>query len=149
MKGIIRRGIVAIVCIIMSATVAMADNDRPTTVDKLPKAAQQTLATHFAGKKVAMAKVDGRMSKDYDVVFTTGEKVEFDSKGNWTDIDCKRSAVPAKLVPKQISKYVSANYHSSRIVKIDRSLRKGTYEVELSNGIEIKFNKAFAVIDID
>lgn len=149
MKAIIKKSIMAIVCLIAFQTQISADNDRPVSVGQLPAAAQQTLNTHFAGKKVAMAKVEGLIDKDYDVIFTNGEKIEFDRKGEWKEIDCKTSAVPAKLIPQQIRNYVNDNYNGDKIVKIEKDRRKGEYEIELSNGIEITFNKKFVVIDID
>ena len=32
--------------------------------------------------------------KSYDVIFTNGDKLEFDKKGVWTEVNCKYSAVP-------------------------------------------------------
>lgn len=149
MKAIIKKSIVALICMITFQTAAMADNDRPISINQLPATAQQTLKTYFSGKKVAMAKVEGLIDKDYDVIFTNGEKIEFDRKGEWKDIDCKMSSVPAKLVPQQIRNYVKENYAGQQILKIEKDKRKGEYEIELSNGIEITFNKHFVVIDID
>lgn len=89
----------------------------------------------------------GLIDKSYDVIFTTGEKIEFDRNGNWTEIDCKRSSVPSKLVPTQINNYVNTNYSGNKILKIEKD--RNEYEINLSNGVEIKFNKDFMVIDID
>lgn len=149
MKAIIKKIIMATICLIAFQTQAAADNDRPISIDQLPTTAQQTIKTYFADKKVAMAKVEGLIDKEYDVIFTTGEKIEFDRKGNWKDIDCKRSAVPTNIIPQQIRNYVKTNYDGNRIVKIEKDRRKGEYEIELSNDVEITFNKDFVVIDID
>lgn len=149
MKAIIKKSIMAIICLITFQVQASADNDKPISVNQLPQTAQQTLKNHFAGKKVAMAKVEGLIDKDYDVIFTNGEKIEFDRKGEWKEIDCKLSAVPTKLIPQQIQSYVKENYAGNKIIKIEKDRRKGEYEIELSNGIEITFNKQFVVIDID
>lgn len=148
MKTIIKKSIIALICIIGFQTQAMADNDKPINVNQLPAAAQQIIKNNFGTKKVALAKMEsGLLDKSYDVIFTTGEKIEFDRKGNWTEVDCKRSAVPAKLIPAQIARYVKANYAGTRILKIEKDTNE--YEVKLSSGIEIKFNKNFQVIDID
>lgn len=80
-------------------------------------------------------------------MFNNGEKIEFDRKGNWTEIDCKMSAVPAKLVPASIARYVKSTYPGTKILKIEKD--DYDYEVQLSNRLEIKFNKNFQVIDID
>ncbi len=148
MKTFIKKTIMALVCLVAFQTSAMADNDKPVNVNQLPAAAQQVIKAHFSGKKVALAKMEsGLIDKSYDVIFTTGEKIEFDRKGNWTDIDCKQSSVPAKLVPAQITTYVNSNYSGNKILKIEKD--RGEYEINLSNGVEIKFNSDFAVIDID
>ena len=147
MKTIITRTIMALICLAAFQT-ALADNDKPISVSQLPTTAQQILSSHFADKKVALAKVEsGLIEKNYDVIFTTGEKIEFDRKGNWTEIDCKQSSVPTKLVPTQITNYVKQNYSGNKILKIERD--RNEYEIKLSNGIEITFNKNFDVIDID
>ena len=87
------------------------------------------------------------LGKKYDVIFTNGEKIEFDSKGQWTDIECKQSQVPAALVPAAIAAFVKKNYPQAAILKIERDRK--TYEVELSNRLELKFDKSFRLIDID
>ena len=148
MKTIIKKTLMALVCLVTFQQAAMADNDKPINVNQLPATAQQVIKSNFAGKKVALAKVEsGLIDKSYDVIFTTGEKIEFDRDGNWTEIECKRTAVPAKLIPAQIANYVNTNYPGNSILKIEKD--RTEYEINLSNGVEIKFNKEFMVIDID
>ena len=58
------------------------------------------------------------------------------------------AAVPASIVPAQISDYVAKSSFSNQYIKkVERDAY--TWEIELSNGIEIKFDKEFRVIDID
>ncbi len=148
MKTIIAKAMLAVICAMAFSAPVQADNDKPIEVSQLPTAAQQVITANFSDKKVALAKVEtGLLEKRYDVIFTTGEKIEFDRKGNWTEIDCKLSAVPESLVPEKIKAYVSSNYAGNGILKIERDSRE--YEVKLSNGIEITFNTNFVVIDID
>lgn len=132
---------------LLSAT-ANADNDKPIEISQLPATAQQVIKNNFADKKVAMAKMEtGIFEKSYDVIFTNGEKIEFDRNGNWTDISCKLSAVPTALIPAAIRTYAKNNYPDTKILKIEKD--RGEYEIKLSNGLEITFNKNFQVIDID
>ena len=148
MKAIIKKTIMALVCLVAFQQTAMADNDKPITVNQLPAAAQQVIKSHFSGMKVALAKMEtGFLEKSYDVIFTTGEKIEFDRNGNWVEIECKRTAVPAALIPAQIKSYVNTNYSGISILKIGKD--RNEYEINLSNGVEIKFNQNFLVIDID
>ena len=126
-----------------------AGNDKPIQVTDMPKAAQQFIKNHFPNQSVAMAKMEKEfMDKNYDVVFTDGSKLEFDKKGHWTKVDCGRQEVPQAVVPVAIRKYVSQNYPDAKVQAIELTDRKG-YEVELSNGFEIKFDKRMNVIDID
>ena len=141
MKTFIKKSIMAIVCLVAFQTTAMADNDKPINVNQLPATAQQVIKGSFSGME------SGLIDKSYDVIFTTGEKIEFERNGNWTEIDCKRSSVPSKLVRTQINNYVNTNYSGNKILKIEKD--RNEYEINLSNGVEIKFNKDFMVIDID
>lgn len=128
--------------------VALADNDKPIDVADLPQAAQQLLSKEFSGKKVAMAKVEtGVFEKSYEVVFTDGDKVEFDKSGNWTEVKCKQGVVPSSIVPTQIASYVKTNYPGQTIRSIEYEAKE--YEIKLSGGLEITFNKKFKVVDID
>lgn len=148
MKNILKIVLVALIATTTVSLSAIADNDKPINVTQLPAIAQQVIKSHFSGKKVALAKQEsGIIDKNYDVVFTDGSKIEFDRKGQWTEIDCRKSAVPTKLVPAAITKHIKANYAGQTIVRIEKD--RNEYEVKLSNGIEIKFNAKFQVIDID
>ena len=124
--------------------VALAGNDKPIQVSEMPKAAQLFIKNHFADLSVAMAKVETDfLDKNYDVVFTNGNKVEFDKKGNWTNVDCEHTQVPVA-----IRQYVAKNYPDAKVLKIEVTDRKG-YDVELSNGFELEFDKRMNVIDVD
>lgn len=148
MKTSLKMWMVALAGVLMIGTPLFADNDKPITVNNLPAVSRQVITKYFAGKKVALAKMEsGLANKNYDVIFTNGDKLEFDRKGAWTEIDCERSTVPPALVPTAIKNYVGSNYEGSKIVKIERDSRE--YDVKLSNGIEITFNKKFQVTDID
>ncbi len=106
---------------------------------KLPQAAQEFLNTYFAGSSVVRAVHDREIGdNDYTVWLTDGSKVEFDGKGNWKSVENKKSNVPDSVVPAKIKEYVTTNYPSLGIVKIEKSLYG--YEVELSNDLDLKFD---------
>ena len=129
--------------------VAFADNNKPIQVTDMPKAAQEFVKSHFADQSVAVAKVENDfMNKSYDVIFTNGDKVEFDKKGNWTNVDCEHTQVPVAILPDAIRQYVAKNYPDAKVLKIEVTDRKG-YDVELSNGFELEFDKRMNVIDVD
>lgn len=148
MRDLTRKALVATLCLLASLTACQADNDKPISFGDLPTAAQTLVQTYFQGKTIALVTVEsGVVSKSYDVVFASGEKLEFDRKGNWTEIDCKGSVVPADLVPEAVKAYVEQTYPGQTIVSIE--LDNGETEVKLTNRREITFNKKYQVIDID
>ena len=148
MKRIIQTAVVALVCLVAFQVNVLADNDKPVNITQLPATAQQIIKKHFSSKKVALAKQDaGLFEKSYDVVFKKKKKIEFDRKGNWTEIDCKASSVPAGLVPAKITQYVKSTYPGTKILQIEKD--DSQYEVKLSNRLEITFNRNFQVVDID
>ena len=122
----------------------MADNDRVINFEQLPAPAQALLKQSFGDKVVLIATAD---FDDYKVMYQSGEKVEFDKRGNWKDLNCKTSAVPAALIPEQIKASVKKTFPGATVIKLDRD-RRG-YDVKLNNGMELEFNKKFQIVGID
>ncbi|MBO5864859.1 MAG: PepSY-like domain-containing protein [Bacteroidaceae bacterium] len=128
--------------------VAAADNDKLIDKSKLPVAAQQFINAHFAGVDLVYAKEECRIfCNSYEVRLADGAKLEFSSKGDWEEVDCQSSAVPADIVPKPIRDYVEKNYADEKIVVIEKN--RNDYEVKLSNRLELKFDKDYNIYDID
>ena len=141
---------VAALLIAGTSTTAFADgNDRPITLDKLPVAAQTFLKTHFADLTLAFAVEDPKfIGSEYEVTYTDRTEIDFDTQGQWTSIERKYSALPASLIPQQIADAVAkSNFPGQYVTKIERNAY--TWEVELSNGLEIKFDKQFNIIGYD
>ena len=139
---------IAICCMMSFNIAANADNDKPINVKELPAKAQTLLSKHFKGQKVMLATIEsGIVSRSYDVVLRNGTKLEFDKKGNLTEIDCKQGIVPSQLIPQPIKNYLKENYPAQAVKKIE--MNKKEYEVELTNRIDLTFNKHFQLIDID
>ena len=112
-------------------------------------AAQTFLKTHFADLTLAYAVEDPKfVGSEYEVTYTDRTEVEFRPNGEWSSVERRYAAVPASIVPAQISAYVAkSNFSNLYIKKVERDAY--TWEIELSNGIEIKFDREFHVIDID
>ena len=144
-----KKVVLLLVALINFSFSAMAAGDKPIHVSDMPKPAQQFITAHFNGQSIALAKMETDfLSKSYDVIFTNGDKLEFDKKGKWTTIDCKHSQVPKAVIPVPIQQYLTQHYSHAKVKKIEVTDRKG-YEVELSNGVELEFNKNFQVIDME
>lgn len=143
-----RRLFLVAAVVFMSLGVACANADRPIAVENLPQKAQQFIKKYFANVGVTYVTEDRDViSKDYEVMFADGTKVDFAGNGEWTSVECKGVAVPADIVPQQIKDYVKQNYPDVQIRKIDRD--RNDYEVSLSNRLELTFNKDFKLVEID
>ena len=139
-----------LIAVTVSFSTLSADNDRPVQTSQLPQLAQTFLNKHFKDSKIAMVTSERDwliMDQEYNVVFANGDKIEFDSKGNWENIECRHSAVPRSAVPAAISKYLDENFPGTQVREIDLDFRG--YDVELSNGLDIEFDKNFLVREID
>lgn len=139
-----KKYLILLVAVLTLGFSAKADHDQVITYNQLPATAQAMLKQQFANKVPLIVTMDW---DDYTIVYESGEKVEFDKQGNWKEIDCRSSFVPTALIPEQIKANIKTSFPGTTIIKLDRN-RRG-YEVKLNNGLEIEFNRAFQVIDID
>lgn len=124
---------------LMPAVMVSAD-DRPSRYENLPAKAKTFIEQNFPEAKVALVTVeDEAWDAQYDVIFTDGNKLEFDKAGEWKEVDCKYTRVPENVLPKRIREHVKANHPDSYVIKIERGWRK--YEVKLDNRMELEFDK--------
>ena len=123
----------------LSAT-AMARDTYTHDTSVLPESAQTTLSSNFKAK-VSVVKIDKTLGRidDYEVILTDDTEISFDRNGNWNNVETSNAkSVPAGLVPENIRNYVSRNHPRVHIVGIDKD-RHG-YDIELSDGIDMKFD---------
>lgn len=108
---------------------------------KLPLQARNFINQHFTNPQISYIKIDSDLfeGKKYEAVLTNGIEIEFDSKGEWTDVDCKKGEVPAGIIPGYVKEYMKTGFSGNFITQIERD-RKGT-EVELNNDLSLKFDK--------
>ncbi len=121
-------------------TSAMAQNTNP--------AVTQFVEQYFPKATVQMVMPD---EDDIDVVLSDYTKIEFKLNYEWKKVDCEHStvytSVPAELVPEQITAYVNTNFPGAIIKKLEKKYMG--WEIELNNGLEVKFNKNFRVTEVD
>ena len=121
-------------------TSAMAQNTNP--------AVTQFVEQYFPKATVQMVMPD---DDDIDVVLNDYTKIEFRLNYEWKKVDCEHgsvyTSVPAELVPAQITTYVNSNFPNTLIKKLEKKYTG--WEIELNNGLEVKFNKNFKVTEID
>lgn len=140
--------------ILITASAAFAtsiyidNNDKPIDYDKLPAKAKSLIQENFAGEELSHIIYDNDViSSDYTVSFLSGTKLEFNGKGEWTEIDCGRASVPEALIPQQIAEYVKAKHPNNTITELKRE--HGNTEVKLNGGLELTFNSRYRIVDVD
>lgn len=128
----------AIVCSGLST--AMAQNTNP--------AITEFVAQYFPQATIQMVLPD---DDDIDVMLSDYTKIEFRLNNEWKKVDCEHAttylAVPAELVPEQITAYVTNNFPQAVIKKLEKKF--AGWEIELNNGLEVKFTNSFRVMEID
>ena len=120
--------------------------------DKKTKVINDFVRVYFPDTEVIANIKDGL---DCDVTLSDYTQIGFDGnlfgKLEWDEVDCRHASlsptVPAALVPAEITNYVNRIHGSQSVTKISKDNRG--WEIELSNGIEIEFDKRFNVIDFD
>ncbi len=130
-----------------------ADN-RPITFNELPKAAQNFVHQYFP-VSANQAFQSPIVTKDtewfddapYEVMFITGDKVSFTSKGAWKEFEGRTVAVPDAIIPANIKAWVTQSYPGASIVKIDKDSRD--IEIKLSNMVEAKFDLKGNIMELD
>lgn len=113
----------------------------------LPTTSQSFVASAFPEESVV------RAEKDYDdgtytykVTLSDGTHIEFGKNGEWKDIENRTTGVPASALPTKIAEYLSIHYAEYFVVEIERD--RG-YDVELSNNVDLDFDKDGNFVRID
>lgn len=136
----IKKILLSVLLVLGLATVAVARDDYSRDASVLPEAARTTISNNFKAK-ISLIKIDkdfGRIS-EYEVILTDGSEISFDSKGNWRQVETNaKTAVPRAFVLEGIRDFVKKNHAGQNVVGIEKE-RNG-FEVELANGIDLKFD---------
>lgn len=140
----------AAMLLMTSVVSANADNDeRAINVAQLPQTAQSFLTANFSGKTVAFAVEERKFfGTEYEVVYTDRTEVSFRSDGEWESVETKYEQVPSSVVPAQIADFMAKGGFEGQFIK-EISRDRYSWEITLSSGIEIKFDKQFNVIGYD
>lgn len=129
------------------ASVARAD-DKPATIDNLPPKAKHFLKEYFPNVAVSLVtRDDDLLFAEYGVVLDNGAHIDFAASGEWQEVEMQQGSVPSGIIPQPVAESVRKNYPNAHIVRIERSRR--SCEVELSNGLELTFDKHGRLRGID
>jgi len=131
--------VLAIVLVLITGCVY--GQDRAISQNQLPKTAKNFLAANFKGITASSVIEDNEIFgvDEYKVHLTNGMKVEFDSKGNWKEVDGEHQKIPYGFIPATIRNYVAKSFPNTHIIQIER--KSWSYKAELSNGIDLEFDK--------
>jgi len=138
--------LIAFIVMMMQSANSLAD-DRMIHGIELPAAAQTFIWMYFPQQTVTYAEVDGFLKPTFEVWLSDGTKIEFNRNGIWDSVECSFTAVPPGLVPLAINDYVRNRFVDTTICRID--IDRHGYDIELSNGIELKFDRNCLLTRID
>lgn len=138
-----------LLAVVFGVITASAGNNKSHDVGVLPEAAKEILAQNFKAKvsHIKIGKEFGKI-REYDVVMTDGSEISFDKHGNWKEVEVgKSTSVPAALIPNPIKTFVKVNQTSAKVTGIEK--KNYGYEVELSNGKDLRFTEKGKFIRYD
>lgn len=128
-------------------SMACVAEDRPIVYEQLPAPAKEFINANYPGEKVSYIVVDDDIVKpDYTVRLANGVEIQFENSGALEKISA-RTGVPAAVVPVQIADYVKANFPDAVVVEYEIGRRD--FSVDLSNGLELRFNGKFKLVELD
>lgn len=77
------------------ATAVFADGDEvPVRMHELPDAARTLVDKYFRDIEVTSAMMEKGMAPSYEVKLADGTKIDFDARGEWTDVERPNGVVP-------------------------------------------------------
>ena len=143
MKNFIISGIFALALLMTGCS------DKPVLPAQLPVPIQTFVQQNFPGQTVTFAQKDLELTGwKYEIFLADGTHIDFDTDDMWDKIECSlTNPVPTALIPPPVATTIQANYPDAMITKIDKE-RNG-FEVDLANGLELKFNKQGAIVEMD
>lgn len=121
-----------------------SDNDEPISSRDLPSISKDFIIEYFPSASIVSTQKD---KDEYNVVLSDGTKIEFDKKGDWTEVDAASGkTLPTGFYPAEIDNYISQNFDGEGINEITK-VKRG-YEVEITTGTEMVFAHDGSFIEI-
>lgn len=142
-----KKQILTLAAMILLFVSASAQNGM-TKLEQLPASAQEFVRTYFNDYTVSYVFVDKEfVDTDYKIRFEDGTEIEFNAKGEWTDVSGKKNCIPTGFILKEITDYVEANHNGMCITDIEREFNR--INIELNGNLEIEFNSKGKLISYD
>lgn len=148
MKNIVLK--ISALCLLAMSFVSCEKEEIVATTD-LPAVANTFISEHFGTATVlsVVREKDLLSGTDYEVLLDTGVEIKFDKDGNWDEVEARDdlAGIPSTFIAASIVTYVEANYSTALINGIDKE--RNTFEVELTNGLELVFDQDGQFLRID
>ena len=139
--------LMALVAYSFSFTACTA-GEKVITYPELPLDAQRLIEKYFQKADVSVVIMDREaIFVEYEVRFTNGTKVEFDKNGELTKVDCGLQRVPDALLPEPVQQYVAAQFPKDFVTEWSKDDFR--WKAELSNHLELVFNRKFEYVGLD
>lgn len=124
-------------------TLVSCEKEELIKEENLPSIANTFLNDHFKEIRVVsvVKEKEGISGVEYNVVLENGIDITFDDKGQWKDVEARIDTNPlttTSFILTPIVNYVGTEYPSAAINSIEKE--KNGFDVELTNGIDLKFN---------
>ena len=133
---------------VLASLTIMHANDRAVTFDKLPKKAQEFVKQYYPNEKVSYASVDDDIiAPDYQVALVGGVMLQFEHSGKLDSIETRNGNIPAGIIPERIIATAKEHFPDAIIIGYDPERR--SYEIKLSNRMEMKFDSSCNLVEID
>lgn len=106
----------------------------------LPTQAAELIQRNFtAGVSLVKTEKNFGKTSEYEVTLTDGSEISFNGSGDWESIETPNNIpVPSGVVPTNIATFIREKQAGTYIVGIEKE--KHGYDVNLSNGLELKFD---------
>lgn len=142
-----KKQILTLATILFLCVSAFAQNGM-TQFEQLPATAQEFVKTYFNDYKVQYIFSDREFADvDYKIRFEDGTEIEFNAKGEWTDVSSKQKCIPTGFILKEITDFVEANHKDMCITDVEREFNR--IKIELDDNLEIEFNNKGKLISYD
>ena len=139
--------LIAVICMMTQSISAIAQ-DTFISTEQLSATIKDFVRQNFPGQIIEYANIEADSDDaNIEICLNNGIEIDFDMNENWERVDCYYMSVPRQLIPDMRAIYVDSHFSGEEIVKIDKEIYG--YEIELSNGLELKFNHQGELLYID
>ena len=131
----------------LAVNFSVASQDRLITEEELPSHARFFIRTEFPKSRILSVyqsdEIDGFLVKTDD-----HSQFSFDEHGNWKNLECPKVGVPSFVIPQKIQTALRKNCGPNTKVIQLKKLSRGRYDVELSNGFGLRFDRKLEIVDV-